>query len=80
MAQVNIRIDDKLKKEGELLFRRLGLSFSSAVSVFVSQAVREKAIPFKISENRAKDITLASENALAKDWLLPEEDAEWRDL
>jgi len=27
-----------------------------------------------------KDITLASENALAKDWLSPEEDVVWADL
>ncbi|MDR0818895.1 MAG: type II toxin-antitoxin system RelB/DinJ family antitoxin [Oscillospiraceae bacterium] len=80
MAQVNIRIDDKLKDEGELLFRELGLSFSSAVSVFVSQAVRERAIPFKITGYRVKDITLATEKSLAKGWLLPEEDAVWQDL
>jgi DNA-damage-inducible protein J len=47
MAQVNIRIDDDLKIKGERLFKELGLTFSSAVSVFVSQAVRERAIPFK---------------------------------
>ena len=80
MAQVNIRIDDKLKEEGERLFKELGLSFSSAVSVFISQAVRERAIPFRITENRVKDVTLASEKSLAKDWLLPEEDAAWQDL
>ncbi|GHV43433.1 hypothetical protein FACS1894187_25730 [Synergistales bacterium] len=80
MAQISIRIDDQLKNDGELLFRQLGLSFSSAVSVFVSQALRERAIPFKISESRIDDITLASEEALAKDWLLPEEDAAWKDL
>ncbi|MDR3242371.1 MAG: type II toxin-antitoxin system RelB/DinJ family antitoxin [Clostridiales Family XIII bacterium] len=80
MAQVNIRIDDKLKSEGELLFHELGLSFSAAVSVFVSQAVRERAIPFKIIGNRVKDITLASEKSLAKDWLSPEEDETWKDL
>jgi addiction module RelB/DinJ family antitoxin len=80
MAQVNIRIDSKLKEEGEKLFRELGLTFSSAVSVFVSQAVRERGIPFRLTENRVKDITLASEKSLAKDWLLPEENTAWRDL
>ena len=49
MAQVNIRIDDTLKEQGEELFSALGLSFSSAVSAFVSQAVREGGIPFKLS-------------------------------
>jgi addiction module RelB/DinJ family antitoxin len=80
MAQVNIRIDSKLKEDGEKLFRELGLTFSAAVSVFVSQAVRERGIPFRLTENRMKDVTLASEKALAKDWLLPEENMAWRDL
>ena len=80
MAQVNIRIDDRLKEEGDRLFEDLGLSFSSAISIFISQAVREQAIPFRVARNRPKDITLASENALAKDWLSPEEDSAWADL
>jgi addiction module RelB/DinJ family antitoxin len=80
MAQVNVRIDAKLKEEGEKLFRELGLTFSSAVSAFVSQAVRERGIPFRLTENRVNDITLASEKSLAKEWLLPEENVAWRDL
>ena len=80
MAQVNIRIDDDLKNEGERLFRELGISFSSAVSMFVSQAIREQGIPFQITANRANNITLASEQTLAKEWLSPEEDSAWADL
>jgi len=49
MAQVNIRIDDTLKEQGEKLFNELGLSFSSAISIFVSQAVREGCIPFTLT-------------------------------
>jgi DNA-damage-inducible protein J len=49
MAQLNIRIDDTLKEQGEKLFRALGLNFSAAVSVFVSQAVREGGLPFSLT-------------------------------
>lgn len=49
MAQVNIRIDDSLKEQGERLFTELGMSFSTAVSVFISQAVREGGMPFAIT-------------------------------
>lgn len=49
MAQVNIRIDDALKEQGDKLFAALGLNFSTAVSVFVSQAVREGGIPFPLT-------------------------------
>ena len=80
MAQVNIRIDDTLKQEGERLFKELGISFSSAVSMFISQAVRERAIPFQITATKPKSITLASENVLAKEWLSPDEDSAWVNL
>ena len=80
MAQINIRIDDDIKNDGECLFRELGISFSSAVSLFVSQAIRERAIPFKITANKAKHITLASEKVLAKEWLSAEEDSTWANL
>jgi len=80
MAQVNIRIDDVLKQEGEQLFKEMGISFSSAVSMFVSQAVRERSIPFQITAPKPKNITLASENVLAKEWLSPEEDSAWANL
>ena len=34
----------------------------------------------KMKVDRSADITLASEAALANDWLLPEEDAAWANL
>ena len=80
MAQVNIRIDDRLKEEGTLLFQELGISFSSAISMFVSQAVRERAIPFQVTSQKSSNITLASEDVLAKEWLSPEEDSAWANL
>jgi DNA-damage-inducible protein J len=80
MAQINIRIDDKLKEEGNLLFQELGISFSSAISMFISQSVRERAIPFQVSMQKSNNITLASENVLAKEWLSPIEDSAWDNL
>ena len=80
MAQVNIRIDDELKEKGDRLFKELGLSFSSAISIFVSQAVRTRAIPFHVAVHEPEHIAHASENALAKEWLSPEEDSAWANL
>ena len=65
MAQVNIRIDDKLKTQGEKLFHALGLNFSSAVSVFVSQAVREGGLPFPIT-TKADPFYSASNQAVLR--------------
>lgn len=53
MAQLNIRIDDDLKEQGEKLFSALGLTFSSAFNIFVSQSVREGGLPFLVTTKAA---------------------------
>lgn len=54
---ITIRIDKELKKEADNLFHELGMSFTTAVTIFVQQAVREQRIPF--------DIRLRQERAVA---------------
>lgn len=59
-TNLNIRIDSELKNEAEDLFKRLGLNISSAINVFLTQSVREQAIPFEIREDRPnKDLIKA---------------------
>ena len=53
MAQLNLRIDDDLKAQGEQLFGALGLSMSAAVTAFISQSVREGGIPFALTTKTA---------------------------
>jgi len=49
MAQVNIRIDDVLKEKADFLFNELGLNMTTAINIFVKQAVRQGCIPFEIT-------------------------------
>lgn len=51
-TNLNVRVDSTLKKEAEELFKRLGLNMSSAINVFLSQSVREQAIPFEIHDDK----------------------------
>ena len=44
----NISLDSTLKKEAVELFKSFGLDLSTAISLFLSQAVREQRIPFEI--------------------------------
>ena len=44
----NIKIDPMLKQESQALFESLGLNLSTAVNMFLRQAVREQAIPFRV--------------------------------
>lgn len=48
MANLNIRVDDDLKKQAELIFSDIGLSLSSATTIFLKQVVRCNGIPFEL--------------------------------
>lgn len=43
-----IRIDENLKTDANALFEQLGLDMSTAVNIFLSQAVLHHGIPFKV--------------------------------
>jgi len=45
---INIRMDKELKKQAEEIFNDFGMSMTTAFNIFVKQAIREQAIPFKI--------------------------------
>lgn len=45
----NITLDPELKQQAIKLFKNLGLDLSSAISLFLNQAVREQRIPFEIT-------------------------------
>ena len=51
MANVNItiRMDESLKKDADALFDELGMSFTTAINVFVKQALREGRLPFDVT-------------------------------
>ena len=44
-----LRIDDALKRDCEAVLEDLGLSMSCAVTLFLKQVVKQRAIPFIIS-------------------------------
>ncbi len=66
MAKVstNISIDADIKKQAQELFAELGMDLSTAINVFLRQALRQHSIPFEITADVPNDETLrAIENA-----------------
>ena len=49
MTTLNIRIEERVKKEATKTLAALGLDMSSAVKMFLNQVVIEQGIPFKPS-------------------------------
>lgn len=62
MAQINIRVNDNLKEDVEKLFNALEMNFSSAVNIFISQAVGEGGIPFAVTTRTGSDPFYSAEN------------------
>lgn len=52
------RMDKQLKKEAEELFDELGITLSSALTLFLKQSVREQRIPFEISLTKPNKKTI----------------------
>ena len=47
---VTIRLDRDIKEQAESMFNDFGMNFSTAVNVFVRQALRQGKIPFEIND------------------------------
>ena len=46
MANLQIRIDDELKAQAQAVTADLGLDVATAVRIFLTQMVRDRALPF----------------------------------
>ena len=49
---VNIRIDEDLKKQTEILLSDMGLNMTTAVNIFLRQVLRTGGIPFEITTRK----------------------------
>ena len=47
-VNVTIRMNKNLKKQADEVFHELGMSFTTAVTLFTKQCVRDRKIPFEI--------------------------------
>ena len=48
MAVINIRVNDEVKKEAEIIFKSLGLNMSVAMNLFLKKCISENGIPFDL--------------------------------
>ncbi|MCI8440471.1 MAG: type II toxin-antitoxin system RelB/DinJ family antitoxin [Oscillospiraceae bacterium] len=49
MAQINLRIDDDVKRNAEQVCADIGLSLSTAINIYLKKLGREKRIPFEVT-------------------------------
>lgn len=59
-SNISIRMDSNLKAAAEELYEELGMNLSTAFNIFVRQSLRERGIPFKITEKTPNNETVSA--------------------
>lgn len=59
-TNINIRIDENLKKDADQLFSDLGLTMSTAITIFLKSAISHNGIPFEIKRKEPNAETVAA--------------------
>ncbi|MDR1100891.1 MAG: type II toxin-antitoxin system RelB/DinJ family antitoxin [Clostridiales bacterium] len=66
-VNTSIRIDKSLKKKADITFRSMGLTFSSAINMFIKQVVNSGELPFKPQANLSTEELLEIEQQYKTD-------------
>ena len=64
MANINVRIDSKVKESAEAVFASLGITPTAAISLFYNQVIRTNSIPFELKADMPNKKTLLAVNEL----------------
>ena len=64
MAKVNtnISLDVDLKRSAQQLFADLGMDFSTAVTIFLKQAIKVRGLPFPVTQDVPNNETIEAMN------------------
>ena len=60
MANVNVRIDEEIKKRAESIIKNVGLTPSAAINLFYIQIIRTNSIPFELIAENPNEETMES--------------------
>ncbi len=61
MTTINVRVDENVKKQASELFEELGLDMSTALNLFLRQAISYGGIPFEIRKPNATTLEALEE-------------------
>lgn len=66
-TNVNIRMDEKLKQQFDVLCNELGMNMTTAFNIFARAMVRNHGIPFSVTLDVPNETTLAAMDAAEHD-------------
>ena len=65
--QYDIRMNSDVKQQAQQIFNDLGMDMTTAINVFLRQAINHRDFPFDVTLNTPNDVTLAAMDAAEND-------------
>ena len=63
-SMIQVRVDDELKSRSDSLFKELGIDTTTAIRIFLTQAVANNGFPFEIKRTVANPYVPMDEEVL----------------
>ena len=63
-STIQVRVDDDLKKKSDELFKDLGTDTTTAIRIFLTQALASNGFPFEIKRTTANPYEVLSEQQI----------------
>ena len=78
-ANINIRTDVEVKKAAQELFARLGMDMTTAVNIFLRQAINKNTLPLEIAAVPSGNVPVLG-SMKGKIWMADDFDAPLEDF
>ena len=76
-TNINIRVDSDVKNKAQEVFSALGLDMTSAINIFLRQAIRKNGIPFELTNEKPKARRNSPQIGCMKGKIWEAEDHDW---
>ncbi|MEE1029164.1 MAG: type II toxin-antitoxin system RelB/DinJ family antitoxin [Agathobacter sp.] len=63
-STIQVRVDDDLKTKSDALFKDLGTDTTTAIRIFLTQAIAENGFPFEIKRTKSNPYEALTENEI----------------
>lgn len=65
-TSMTVRMNKEVKQQAQLLFSELGMDMTTAINVFLRQALRCHGLPFEVRIDEPNEVTYAAMDAAEK--------------
>ena len=76
-THIRVRVDIDIKNEAQKLFSELGMDITTAINIFLRQAIRKNGIPFEITNEKPIIRSKAPKLGYLKGQIRESDDHDW---